>query len=222
MELHGIVLGTTDFGEAHRIVQIITAEEGRLSLVARGARASRKRFAGALDRYIGLRFTARAGRGLWTLATADVVNARLGVRTDLQRLARAGRLCQCVRKLAPEHQRSPEILALFGEALDHLDRGDLTAAAGVYPGLLAAAGISPDLSHCHRCGGADPVAVVVSSVSGEVACVDCAGARAAVATAVLSGVRLPLDLAEADAVETNTLAAVTAHAGAELAPKSKP
>ncbi|MBI3179433.1 MAG: DNA repair protein RecO [Deltaproteobacteria bacterium] len=222
MELHGIVLGTVDFGESHRIVHMLTVEEGRLSLLARGGRASRKRFAGALDRYIGLRMQARAGRGLWTLAAADVVNARLGLRQELARLTRASLLCECVRKLVPERQRAPEFLALFGDALDGLDRGEIIAAAGAYPRLLAAAGISPDLSHCHRCGGVDPPAVVVNPTSGEVDCADCAGAQGAVAAVVLAGARLPADLAEADAVEANTLAVVTAHCGAEPLPKHGP
>ena len=45
----GVVVQLRNAGESDRVVELLTVEEGRLALYARGARASRKRFAGVLD-----------------------------------------------------------------------------------------------------------------------------------------------------------------------------
>ena len=54
LSLTGIVVGSRIFSESGRFVDLLTKEYGRISLVARGARASKKRFAGALDLFISL------------------------------------------------------------------------------------------------------------------------------------------------------------------------
>src|SRR5690242_13998381 len=89
----GVVLHMRPFGDSHRIIDVLTAEFGRLPLLARGARASRKRFGGILDVFAGLRLHIKRGRGLWTLEAADVQNLRFDLRQDLERLQAAYALC---------------------------------------------------------------------------------------------------------------------------------
>ena len=43
-----IVLRVTDYGEADRIVTLLTESHGKVSALARGAKKSRKRFGAAL------------------------------------------------------------------------------------------------------------------------------------------------------------------------------
>lgn len=170
-ELRGIVIQVRDFGEAHRIVELLTLEVGRVALVARGARASRRRFAGCLDLFISLQVQARSGRDLWTLQAADVVDARLGLRRDLDRIARASTLCEWVRWLCPEHEPQPAIYAVLEAALDALGAGDVAGAASAYPRLLVAAGIMPP---ARELGTVDPA---VTDVLQGGWCTDTAVAR---------------------------------------------
>ncbi|RYF11185.1 MAG: hypothetical protein EOO40_03775, partial [Deltaproteobacteria bacterium] len=67
--LDGIVLHLAAFGEAHRLVEVLTPQEGRLTVVARGARASRRRFAGILELFGQLRLQVQGGTqgGMGTL-----------------------------------------------------------------------------------------------------------------------------------------------------------
>ena len=60
-EVLGIVVGHVDYGEADRIVHLLTPEQGRVAAMARGARKSRKRFGGALD--LGNRIRTHISRG---------------------------------------------------------------------------------------------------------------------------------------------------------------
>jgi DNA repair protein RecO (recombination protein O) len=45
LKLTGVVLRTVDYGEADRVVTLLTAERGKVSAFARAARASRRRCA---------------------------------------------------------------------------------------------------------------------------------------------------------------------------------
>ncbi len=144
MELRGVVVHTTSFDESSRVVELLTAEEGRLACVARGARASKRRFAGGLDLFATLAVEVSPGGNLWRLERAGVVDPRVGIRSSLEAFERAGRITECARALTNAHQRSTEQLSALEAGLDACARGDLESAITAYPRLLTAAGIMPD------------------------------------------------------------------------------
>ncbi len=160
LKLVGVVLRTVDYGEADRVVALLTRERGKVSAFARGARASRRRFGGALEPFTLLRVEARERRGadLLALDSAAVERGFGGIRTDLARIACAGYACDLARELVRESEPHPELFALLVDYLGHLD------AAAARPsglrafelGALAAAGLRPRLDACVRCGGAPP------------------------------------------------------------------
>ncbi len=203
LELEGLVLSTRDFSDSHRIVEVLTAEEGRISLLARGGRASKRRFAGALDLFVSLRLQVSTGGNLWSLSAADVLNARIEIRRDLDALARSSLLVELTRALAPEHQSSPDLYGVLTEALDRVSHGDCAGAASAYPALLAAAGVLPDVSVCVRCGADAPGSVRDDGF----VCTRCSPARGALSDSVRrvwSGERCA-DAALGDAVEDAVL-----------------
>ena len=89
MELTAIVVGGVDYGDSDRIVHLLTTS-GRISVVAHGARKSKKRFAGALDPFTTIRATLevkRGGRGgMQTMRSAVVERARLAIRETLEKI----------------------------------------------------------------------------------------------------------------------------------------
>ncbi len=173
VELVGIVVRVADLGEADRIVEIVTAERGRVSLVARGGRASRRRFAGALDLFETLRVQARARGALWQLIAADVLAARLPIRGSLVLLDRAARLVATARGLANELEPSPEVFTALTWGLDRLAAGAVDEATLAYPRLLTGAGIGPDYDRCMRCGQRAPATLALEAREGQALCPRC-------------------------------------------------
>ncbi|HEY8493863.1 MAG TPA: recombination protein O N-terminal domain-containing protein, partial [Myxococcota bacterium] len=49
LDTEALVLRVVDYGESDRIAHLLTPETSRLTVIAKGARRSRKRFPGALD-----------------------------------------------------------------------------------------------------------------------------------------------------------------------------
>src|SRR6185369_1438860 len=86
-----IVLHAFDYLESSRILRLVTRDGGVRSVLARGARSSRKRFGAALDLYAQgtADLQTKAGRDLDTLAAFDVVRARHQLAADLARFAGA-------------------------------------------------------------------------------------------------------------------------------------
>lgn len=176
-----IVLRHVDYADSDRIVTVFSRERGRLEGRARGVRKSAKRFAGHLDLFTRGRLSFQEGRGAPRLDGAEVTDAYLGVRADLDRLAWAGALAELALKLYGEAEAHPQAFDALVTALEHLDK-----APELRPGLLhllelrllEEAGLRPHLDDCVGCGaevGSGP-AFVFHVARGGALCDHCVGA----------------------------------------------
>ena len=120
-------------------------------MIARGARASRKRFAGILDQFNSLSAVVSPGRELWSVFEVSPLRLRLSLRRDLDAMGRAQRIIEWSRVLSSEQEVSPNFYQFINHALDLVDEGKLARAVAVYPRLLAEAGIMPYVGRCARC-----------------------------------------------------------------------
>lgn len=150
-----LVIGGVDHGESNRIVYLFT-ERGRIAAFAPGAKASRRRFGGALELFttIEVSFAGRRRGELETLESAHVERSRLGIRGDLLRIALASYAAELIGKVAPEGEGSLEIFRLLSELLDRLDQGAASASLRVAfeLRLLPLLGYEQELARCVVCG----------------------------------------------------------------------
>ena len=98
-----IVLRTVDYGEADRVVTLLSRDEGKLSAIARGARKSKRRFGAALSLFgVGeARLTERAGAELGTLESFSSQRGFPGLYADVAKVAHGSYACELARELAP-------------------------------------------------------------------------------------------------------------------------
>jgi recombinational DNA repair protein (RecF pathway) len=175
----GVVLHRRDAGESDLVVDFLGRGCGRVSLIARGARASKKRFPGRLELFAAIRAHVVPRGSLWTLQAADVLDARVALRGEWERWARAAVLVDCARALAAPSEANDPLLAALSEGLDRLAQGECARAVEFYPKALAAAGLPPDP------GELPPdLAPAVLAVLGGAVCEDAAVADAVEARAV--------------------------------------
>ena len=153
----GIVLGHVDYGEADRILRILTAEEGKISAMARGARRSKKRFAGMLD--LGNRVTVQLTRGkgrLPLITEVDLEHGHPHLRADLERISQMAYLCDWTGSLAREEHPEPKLFGLLQVALLVLNAATKPPTRAFRWGFeakaLSFAGIAPGLKRCMVCG----------------------------------------------------------------------
>lgn len=211
-----VVLHVADYLESSRILRLATREAGVQSVVARGARSSRKRFGGALDLFAEgqAQIQVKPGRDLHALHAFDVTVARPALALDLGRFTAASAIAESMLRLVQEEAGPAVYRALLG-GLDALVAAapDRTAAVtlGVLWQLVSAAGFQPATVHCAECHVAlDPDADVrFQGAVGGALCPACtrqapggrllpAAARAALHTWV-SGGQVEVDAAAARA-----------------------
>ncbi len=155
-----LVLRVVDFAESDRVVTLLTPSNGKLGVMARGARKSRRRFAGALQVGQVLSVRIKPGRGsLGTLAEALVVRSFPGLAADLTRVACLGAALELVRELLPEGEADPwvfEETCRFLELLSLPARLPEEVLLSFHGRLLALVGFAPQVDTCGRSGRRAP------------------------------------------------------------------
>jgi DNA repair protein RecO (recombination protein O) len=153
------VLGHVDYGEADRIVRFLTAEEGRIAAMARGARRSKKRFVGTLD--LGNRVVLQLSTGKGRLPVITEISLEHGhphVREDLDRITQMSYACELVGALAREEHPEPKLFGLLNVTLILLDASKQAPSAvfrwGLEAKALTFAGLAPGLRACMACSEA--------------------------------------------------------------------
>lgn len=175
--MDALVLRLTPYKDTDLVVQLLARGLGRVSAFARGARASKKRFAGALEPFQLLDVELEPGRGeLSLLQNASVKRAFLGLRADLGAMAHAGYAAELAREMTRDHEPADALLALSIAFLEVLDARPATSAElrALELGALDAAGFAPELSRCARCGGELPASPCFDADAGGLACLRCA------------------------------------------------
>lgn len=154
-----IVVGAIDYGDADRIVTLLTREHGKLSGMAKSARKSQRRFGAALSLFaeVVARFSVRgAGAALVRLDGLDLVDLHAAIRTDLTRVSEASCVVELARELLREHEPNARVYGEVASFLRELDAAPARPGARLLAELrlLAATGFAPALTRCAACGTA--------------------------------------------------------------------
>ena len=151
-----VVLHAFDYLETSRIFRLATRDAGVQSVLARGARASKRRFGTALDLFASgiAQINTRPGRELQQLASFDLTDARHPIALDLERFAASSALAELALRFA-SGEDGGIFFDVLTAALDAVARAPVDAAtdaglAGAWR-LVAALGFAPSLEHCASC-----------------------------------------------------------------------
>lgn len=152
-----------------------------LSVVARGARNSKRRFGSAVGLFaIGqAHVDMRPTRDLHTLQSFEVVHAQQGLGADLSRFSGAAALAECALRLVHD-EASPDVFEGILEAYTALERCEPHTATSVTLGalwrLVRNVGFAPSLDSCAECHTPVPSDddATFSHVAGGILCTRCA------------------------------------------------
>jgi DNA repair protein RecO (recombination protein O) len=176
-EDEALVLSTLDYGDADRLVTLLTRNRGKLTAFAAGARKSRRRFAGALEpgTLLRARLVERQGT-TFRLDAVDVLRSFARIREELPRIARALYALELCRELLRDAEPAPELFTLAVDWLDLLEAGEAgpTSVLSFELRALALAGLMPRFEACALCGGPPAPDPTFDAVQGGAVCGRCA------------------------------------------------
>jgi DNA repair protein RecO (recombination protein O) len=180
-KLSAVVLRTVDYGEADRVVTLLSRERGKLVAFARAARASKRRFGGGLEPFtlVGAELSERGGGdAMPRLESVSVERSFHQIRGDLARIGCAAYAAELARELVRDHEPHPALFDLLVAYLARLDAGPARPLELRVFELwaLEAAGFQPRLDGCARCGaeaGLEEAGAVFSPGDGGLLCGRC-------------------------------------------------
>ena len=173
----GIVLRETAYKESSKILTVLTADEGKLTVTARGAVRKNSKLAAATQLLVFSEMTLFMNRDRWTLTEARSIEQFRGLQYDVEKLALGSYFAQLTEAAADEDSPNPALMSLCLNALYALSE-DIKPPLLVKPAfelrLMALAGYAPMLSHCAICGCVEPEFSVLDFEGGTLSCTDCA------------------------------------------------
>jgi DNA repair protein RecO (recombination protein O) len=158
LQCPALVLRSVEFGESDRILHLLTPRTGRLTVIAKGARRSVKRFPGTLDFFnlLQVQVERRRPTSMARLEHARLERTYLGLRSWPSRYALGCYILELFDRLAPEGGVQQDHARLFGFARTALGwaderEPDLELRTLLELGALDVLGLRPELRHCVRC-----------------------------------------------------------------------
>lgn len=116
-----IILRRTDYGEADRIVMLLTEQQGKMSAIAKGVRKPKSKLAGGLELFATCEVTILTGKG----DVGTITSARLGrfFGNILQEYDRMQLAYACIKECnrVAETLAEPEVFYLLRDAFIYLD-----------------------------------------------------------------------------------------------------
>jgi DNA repair protein RecO (recombination protein O) len=175
-----ILLRRIEYGDYDLILSLFSRSQGKISVIAKSARKSTRRFAGVLELFSEMDVVVAAGRGLPVLQEAALKHPFAQIRAAPSRLAYASYWAELVHDWMEDGVEQIELYHLLQHVLGQLDRGQvLEAVLSILFQMrfLRLSGHSPGLERCMVCQrktSAIPSDVVVADVArGGIACPGC-------------------------------------------------
>lgn len=149
-----IVLSRFDYGEADRILTLITPGGGKIKAIAKGIRKQTSRIGGSVEPFAELRLALAHGRTFDVITQVSVVHAWLRMRDNLVSFGTASYLAELANGTMEERHGADNVYLLLKRAYEILD-------AGMAPGRVARwfevhladeLGVRPEVDRCVECG----------------------------------------------------------------------
>lgn len=156
----GIILRKTPFSETSLILKVYTRESGLITLMAKGAKRPKSKFAGLLDFFTLNQFLypEKSRSEIHPLTDASLIRDFPNLKADPGRQALGQVFMELYLKYMHEPHRSPPHYAWLIERLESLDesapgpRDHVLRLCDFVLGLCAVSGFSPQFTACVQCG----------------------------------------------------------------------
>ena len=148
-----IVLNSKSFGEADRILTLLTYERGKVRAVARGARRPRNRLAAVIQPISHVEVQITEGNQLDTLNQGQLINTYRFLKEDLDKLSYATYLAELFEKATEGATELRDYFILLLTALEIVQNFENLKLTRFFieAKLIVLQGYAPSLSNCSHC-----------------------------------------------------------------------
>lgn len=183
--VQAIVLARKDWGEADRLLTLLTPDKGKLRVLAPAARKPTSRKSGHVELFSLGTFMLAHGRTFDKITQAETLAYYPALREELERVSAAYVMVEVVDRFLQEHDENGMVFELLQLGLTALNAGAPVALALRFfeLKLLGYVGYQPQLYSCQICDNElAPVAQFYNPLEASVVCPDCAAAAPSLMT----------------------------------------
>lgn len=173
----GLVLRVTDVGENDRLLLLLTPDEGKIYVMAKGSRSVRSKVTSLcrVCAYINVELHERDGK--YWLSSGSLNEAFFGVSSELESFALASYVMQLADEITGENMPADEVLRMSLNTLYAIEKKlkPIELIKATYEAFAAdISGFEPELSACGDCGCRDfSEGLWLDVMNGSIVCEAC-------------------------------------------------
>ena len=175
--IDGVVIRTSDYGANDRYLSILTAEEGRITLLSKGSRSLKGEQLPISQPFTYCNYEYYRRGNVNILKGGSVLSSFYGIGKNLETVALAYYLCDLACELSDEGEEAGELLRLVLNSFYAISSGGkypLALIKGAFEWRVAAiSGYLPELESCERCGKRVEDEFYLHVMNGAILCKDC-------------------------------------------------
>jgi len=151
-----IMLRRIEFGDYDFIITFFALNQGKVSVIAKSAKKSTKRFSGILELFsvLDIVYGSARGKGLPVLKEAVLKQPFSKIRADIKKTAYASYWSELINAWMEKNEKQSKLYYLLRYVLGELDFGNTSEEALsilFQMRLMAISGHSPNLRECRIC-----------------------------------------------------------------------
>ncbi len=177
IEVNGLVIREVKYGESDKILTLLTAERGLLTISGKGLTNLKNRYAASSQIFSYNTYQLRKRKEYYYIADAFLIDNFMNIRYDLERLSAANYVCDVAYDLALEGVGDSELMSLVLNtlyALANKTATPLIQIKGAFEFRAAVIeGFMPDLSDCGICHGGISGDCSIDVMNGRLVCGKC-------------------------------------------------
>ena len=148
----GIVIKRMNFGEADRILTILTERFGKVKAIAKGVRKTKSRLAGSLEPFMISELQLHEGKSFFIVTGSVIGEDFPSVHNNLQKTSQAFYIGEIADKILQENQRVNGVFEIFSEALEEIEQSGSEFLLRIFElRIIEASGFKPELYQCVHC-----------------------------------------------------------------------
>ena len=174
--IDGLVLRMKNSGENDKLISVLTAEQGRISVLVKGGRSLKSVSLSATQLFTYGNYEINDRNGFKWLQRASSIRQFDGLTGSIEKISLASYFSSVAEELSGENEPAHDILRLTLNAFHALEKdtkphSQIKACYEIQAAALS--GFMPDLSGCQLCNCKDIDFLYLDVMNGRLLCPDC-------------------------------------------------
>ena len=172
----GLILREAPLGENDKLLTLLTADEGKFTVTAKGARSMRSKVVSVCRLFTHGNFELYEKNDRQWLSGGSVNDSFFGICEDIEDFALASYIVQVADEITGEGVDASDVLRMTLNTLYCIEKKlkphwQIKAAYELF--AVRVSGMEPDLSACDRCGEGNKGEYWADVMNGSIICADC-------------------------------------------------